>query len=392
MFRSARTVDRRPPYFFAGMDATVKQFLSVLMFCGLLCLGNSAVGQEPKGAARDPRVGTRILIVRHGAPIRTPDATVWTSYLGEVFTVALTNGEWLWISEKGGWLWEKETVPFDSAIQELSGRLTRVATSENYHLRGVAYLAHQQYEKAIADFSESLRKAPKNSGALNNRGKAYYLQANYAAAINDFTQALALESGSVLYLNNRALAYIETEQYKAALNDLNAALKIVPEFAEALNNRGIVHQKLNLVDQAIADFTAALKVDAKYVDALGNRAFAYRRKQQYANAISDLEQAIRISPLTYEATNDLAWLLATCPDDTIRQPARALELAKAACGMTEYRQWNTLDTLAAALADQGQFDEAGKWISTAIETAPEGEKARLMGHRELIAAGKPVRE
>ena len=87
------------------MDATVKQFLNVLMFCGLLSLMNPVAGQEPRGAARDPRVGSRILIVRHGAPIKTPDATVWTSYLGEVFTVALTNGEWLWISEKGGWLW-----------------------------------------------------------------------------------------------------------------------------------------------------------------------------------------------------------------------------------------------------------------------------------------------
>jgi len=374
------------------MDSTVIQYFRILISCVFFSMTFAAEAQEQRTAASDPRVGKKILIVRHGAPIKTPEATVWTSYLGEVFTVALTNGEWLWISEKGGWLWEKETVPYDSAIQELSGRLTRTATSQNYHLRGVAYLAHQQYDKAITDFSESLRRAPKNSGALNNRGKAYYLKANYAASINDFNQAIAIDSKSVLYLNNRALAFIETEQYQPALTDLNAALKLVPDFAEALNNRGIVHQKLNLVDQAIADFTAALKVDPRYVDALGNRAFSWRKKQQYGNAISDLEQAIRISPQTYEATNDLAWLLSTCADDSIRKPARAMELAKAACGMTEYRQWNTLDTLAAAFADQGQFEEAGKWVTTAIENAPAAEKTRLMGHREQIAARKPIRE
>jgi len=343
-------------------------------------------------AAADPRVGKRVLVIRHGAPLRTPDATVSSAWLGEIFTVSLVNGEWLWIQEKGGWLWEQETVLYDGAIEELAKRVTTSPTAENYHLRGVALLAHKEYRKAIADFNESLRKSPKNAGALNNRGKAHYLLGGYPAAIADFTQALAIEPTNVLYLNNRALAYIETAQFSLALSDLQSALKLVPDFAEALNNRGIVHQRLQKTDAAVADFTAALKLNPKYVDALGNRAFAYRRSGAYQNAVADLEQAVKISPLTYEATNDLAWLLATCPDERYRQPERALQLAKAACEMTQYQQWNTLDTLAAALAESGQFAEASKWAATAVEKAPEKERVRLQGHLEQIVAGKQIRE
>ncbi len=189
--------------------------------------------------------------------MRTPEAIVWKAYLGEVFTVNLTNGEWLWIDEKGGWIWEKETVPFDSAIDELSRRLTSSATAENFHLRGVAFLAHQDYDRAIADFSESLRKSPRNAGALNNRGQASYLKGDYKSAVQDFTAAITIDPKSFLAMNNRALAYIELENYPAALADLQGALTLVPEYPEALNNRGIVFQKMNRLDEAIADFTHA---------------------------------------------------------------------------------------------------------------------------------------
>lgn len=340
----------------------------------------------------DPRIGRKVLIIRAGAEMKTPQATVWKAYLGEVFTITLTNGEWLWINEKGGWLWEKEAVMLDTAVEELTKRVTVSATAENYHLRGVAWLAHQQYDKAIADFNESLRKSPRNAGALNNRGQAHYLRGDYATAVQDFGAAITIDPKNFLAMNNRALAHMALEQHSQALADLQSALKLVPEYPEALNNRGIVHQKTGKNDEAIADFTAALKIDPRYVDALGNRAFAYQQKKEFAKAIADLELAMKINPATYEAVNDLAWLLATVSDDSVRKPERALELAKKACSISGYDQWNTLDTLAAAHASNGQFAEAKQWLSAAVASAPDKEKPRLQKHLELVSAGQPVRE
>lgn len=375
------------------MIRVIRTIAAMLMIL-LPTVVSSVAAQEAAApaAAADPRMGKKIIVARAGAEMRTPTGVVWRAYLGEVFTVSVTNGEWLWIHEKGGWLWEKEAVLYDSAIQDLTDRVTRSNSAEDFHLRGVAYLAHQDYDKAIADFSESLRRTSRNPGALNNRGQANYLRGDYRPAIADFSAAILMDPKSFLAINNRALAYIETEEYNLALADLQKALKLVPEYPEALNNRGIVHQKLGKPDEAIADFTAALKIDPKYVEALGNRAYTWQLKKDFPKAIADLEVAMKLSPNSFEATNDLAWLLATATDDAVRSPTRSLELAKKACEISGYQQWNTLDTLAAAHAENGEFDKAAEWLGTAIANAPDKEKARLQTHLELVLAMMPVRQ
>ncbi len=368
--------------------------IALPFLCCLLMDSSIVYGQskQPEASAKDPRIGSSILITTAGAEFRTPEAIVWRGYVGEVFTVTLTNGEWLWIDEKSGWLWEQDCTPFDSAIETMTQRVNQSKSAENYHLRGVAYLSHREFEKAIADFTESLRAQPRNAGALNNRGQARYMMGDFKSAVGDYSAAVAIDAKNALALNNRALAYLKLKDFASAQNDLNSALKIVPDYPEALNNRGIVNQELGKPDAAIADFTAALKIYPKYVDALGNRALAHHQKNDHAKAVADLELAISIDRRAWEAMNDLAWLLATTPNDAVRNRERSLTLARQACEVTEYKQWNTLDTLAAACAENGQFTEAKQWIGTALEMAPDAEKERLKGHLDLIMAGKAVRE
>jgi tetratricopeptide (TPR) repeat protein len=369
-------------------------FIVPMLFCILVWDSCTVCGQQKNSARdlKDPRVGKKVMVTKAGAELRTPQATVWKGYLGDVFTVDLTNGEWLWINEKGGWLWEKEAIPFDAAIQLLSERIEKQKTSENYHLRGVAYLAHKQYDPAIADFNESLRLQPQNAGALNNRGQTNYLKGAYKAAADDYAAAIAIDANNPLVLNNRALAYIELNDHDNAMNDLQAALKLVPHYPEALNNRGVVNQRLGKSDEAIADFSEALKLDPKYVGALENRAFSYVQKNDHPKAIADLESALQHSPGSSEAANDLAWLLATTSEDSVRDIARALVLAKQACTATEFKQWNMLDTLATVYAENNEFAEAGKFMEAAINLAPAEEKQRLQIHLDLVTAGKPVRD
>ena len=378
---------------FSSCHAIVKATVAVIVAVIVVATSIPQFGFAQQATpTADPREGTRVLVTRAGAELRTPQATVWRAYLGEVFTVTLTNGEWLWIAEKGGWLWDKETVPYESAIEDLSRKVAQTPTAENYHLRGVALLAHRQYDRAISDFTESLRREQRNPGAFNNRGQCHYLKQNFPQAIQDYSIALKMDPKHFLARNNRAIAYIASKDYTNALADLQTALQQVPEYPEALNNRGVVYQKLGRLDEAIRDFTAALKVDPKYTDAMGNRAFTYKLKGEYTNAIADLEKAIELRPQTYEAVNDLAWILATTKSDAIRNPARSLELARQACEISEYKQWNTLDTLAAALAENSNFEEAKQWLATALEQAPASEKPRLQKHLDLVMAGQPIRE
>lgn len=372
----------------------LNQWIFLALLCGFLCNSAMVSGQPTKDVpnVKDPRLNQKVMVIKAGAELKTPTATVWKGYVGEVFTVSLTNGEWLWITEKGGWLWEKEVIPFNESIELLTERVTKEKNGENYHLRGVAYLAHGQFDSAIADFTESLRLKPKNAGALNNRGQASYSKGDFKAAVEDFTAAIAIEAKNPLILNNRALAYIELDDSTNAMTDLQAALGLVPDYAEALNNRGVVHQKLEKVDEAIADFSKALEVDPKYTDALENRAFAYLQKDDHTKAIGDLESAMKLNPNSFEAANDLAWLLATSPDSTIRDTKRALTLAQKACELSKHQDWNALDTLAVVYAENGEFAESKKWLEAALKLAPTDEKTRIQKHLDLAIDQKPVRD
>ena len=355
----------------------------------LVCCTVPVIGQT---TASDSRAGQKIIVTTAGAELKTPEATVWRAYPGEVFEISLVNGEWLWIREKGGWLWEGDGVPFDKAISITSDRLARSPTAQNYHVRGVVFVAHEQYDRAVQDFSRSLEKSPRNAGVLNNRGQCQYLSKNYSAAIADFSEAVRLDPSHFVAFNNRALAHIALQDYPSALSDIRRALELNPKYPEALLNRGVVYEKSGHSEIAISDYTAAIAIDGKYAAAYGNRAFSYRTLRRYRDAVSDLRTAMRLSPESFEPVNDLAFTLATAKDDNIRDVVRALVLAERAESMAGEDHWNILDTLAVARAAVNDFEGASRSLGQAIELAPENEKAKLLAHQEQIAAGMHVRE
>ena len=94
--------------------------------------------------------------------------------------------------------------------------------------------------------------------------------------------------------------------------------------------------------------------------------------------------------------NNLAWLLASHPDPKVRDGAEAVKYAKRACELTEYREAFLVGTLAAAYAENKQFDEAHKMAEKAIEIAQAtGQNALVSKNRELMKlydSGKPYHE
>lgn len=367
----------------------VNMFRKLVLIVILLVPG---VAQAAQNQDADSRVGKRIIVTKAGAEMKTPQATVWRAYPGEVYEINLVNGEWLWIQERGGWLWEKEAVLFDKAIAVTSDRLAKSPTAEAYHVRGVVFVAHQQYDRAIQDFTTSLEKSPRNAGVLNNRGQCHYYLKNYPAAVSDFSEATRVDPKHFLAFNNRALAHIAQKKFDKARADVKKALALNPKYPEALLNRGLINAKTGKPDQAISDYSAAIKIHPKYIAAFGNRAFTYRSQGRYQEAIADLRAAIKLAPKNFELVNDLAFTLATAKDDKVRDGAEAVALAEQANSMIGEEHWNTLDTLAVARAAVNDFNGATEAVDRAIAVAPESEVASLKAHRDLFAAETPVLE
>ncbi|MGA2787241.1 MAG: tetratricopeptide repeat protein, partial [Verrucomicrobiota bacterium] len=104
-----------------------------------------------------------------------------------------------------------------------------------------------------------------------------------------------------------------------------------------------------------------------------------------AEAITHLEAALRSKPEGTEAMNNLAWMLAACPESDLRNGPRAVELAQRACRLTDFKQTMFVGTLAAAYAGDGRFDEAVGTAQKAIALAQKnGEKDLLQKNQELL--------
>jgi tetratricopeptide (TPR) repeat protein len=113
-------------------------------------------------------------------------------------------------------------------------------------------------------------------------------------------------------------------------------------------------------------------------------------------AVAQYQEALRLNPNLAGALNNLALILATSPDDKLRNGAEAVRLAEHACELTHYTQPFFIGTLAAAYAESGRFPEAVATAEKAEQLATTDGLKKLAGNNrqllELYRAGKPYRE
>jgi tetratricopeptide (TPR) repeat protein len=143
-----------------------------------------------------------------------------------------------------------------------------------------------------------------------------------------------------------------------------------PADKAAYEARGLCYalDKQKRYDLARADFDAIIRLDPGSGRAFTLRGAAYECEQDYTLASADFARAISLSPDDAQAYTAAAWLMATCPDSKFRNGPKAVEFATRSCDLSSWRLPYTIDTLAAASAEDGKFDDAIKWETKAIET------------------------
>jgi tetratricopeptide (TPR) repeat protein len=83
------------------------------------------------------------------------------------------------------------------------------------------------------------------------------------------------------------------------------------------------------------------------------------------------EQIVKLYPEDPTALNNAAWFLLTAKDEKLRDPRRALPLARKAVELSKEEQGFILDTLAVALHDTGDLPGAVRYSKMAAEKDPQ---------------------
>jgi len=128
---------------------------------------------------------------------------------------------------------------------------------------------------------------------------------------------------------------------------------------------GLRALKAGEYDAAIKAFTLTLEIVPHDYEALANRAVAWYHKKNYDRAIDDATRALDINPYYSVGANQLAWMLATCPDPSYRDGKRAVALAEKV--VQRFPEANFMDTLAAAYAEAGNMAAAVRVQQMAVE-------------------------
>ena len=149
-------------------------------------------------------------------------------------------------------------------------------------------------------------------------------------------------------------------------------------------------------DEAATHYMTALRIHDNYAEAHYQLAVYLESHNRQREAATHYRAAAELKPSWEQAANNTAWLLATSKDTNVTDGREALRFAERAVALTKTNEPDALDTLSAALAQLGRFEDAVKTADEALQIATAKGMAQsatnIQQHRQLYLAKKPVRE
>jgi tetratricopeptide (TPR) repeat protein len=283
---------------------------------------------------------------------------------------------------------------FDDAVTHLDKAIAlNDANPGGYILRARLFAIQDKYDKAEEDLNAALKRAPNNLAALLMRSEVRLREKKYDQAEGDVNRVLELRAGLPQAILLRASIYAAQEKYLKAIGDIEQLLAEDPKNADLRMQIAAYYVADKRPSKAIEVYTAILSDDPSYWQALRGRGDALLSISKQVEAIADYEAGLKLKPDSDGLLNNLAWVLATSPDEKLRDGKRSIELATKAVELTQEKAAHILSTLASGYAETGDFETALKWSTKAVETSTEDEeREQLKKEVESYQKKEPWRE
>ena len=309
--------------------------------------------------------------------------------LASVIIVALMVCAWKQIA-----YWRNDESLWEHAIACTSGNYTA------HNNLGYLLAAQGRTAEAIEHYQKALKINPDCAESDNNLGTVFLNQGQLDKALGYYRQALAIDPNFAEAQNNLGILLARQGQIPEAIGHYQKAIELNPDCAECYNNLGNLLATQGRTTEAVEQFQKALEIEPDYAKAHYNLAdiffaqgewrgaveqyqqalkqmpdsihahyqlgLALQCRGRFAAAIAQFQKVLELDPQHVAAQNNLAWLLATCPEASLRDGKRAMELAWQAEQLSGGNHPEILDTLAAAYAEAGRFGEAVETAKRAL--------------------------
>jgi HemY protein len=262
---------------------------------------------------------------------------------------------------------------------------------------GAMALTELDIERAVKKhFARALEVDPENPEAHLAMGKAWFMAGEWSRAHDYLVRTIQMDPASDQAYFHLGLILRREKRLQDAEAMLLKALEYQPDNANVLNNLGVILLEQGRYDEAIQSLNGALEVYPEHINArynLGMSLWAYGNSKE---AVLQYSQVLEMKPDWSVAANALAWILATDLDESVRNGDAAVRWAKVAVQGEYGRNPEYLDTLAAAYAEAGQYEEADQTARHALSFAREGGDtdliANIEGRLRLYQSGQPFHE
>jgi tetratricopeptide (TPR) repeat protein len=212
----------------------------------------------------------------------------------------------------------------------------------------------------------------------------------------------AFESGATAGINERWRGSMESgfsmmslQRYDLAVRYLTNALEQgapARHVIDIYRTRGDAYFLNGERDKSLADYQRVLRATPTDAWDFRRRAGTNLLFGNYKAGAADYAKALALDPRDTKALNGLAWLRATCPNASFRNAPEAIRLATEACARTNWRDFGNIDTLGAAYAEAGQFDQALKYQEVATKNATGEDRRDREERLALYRQRKPYRD
>jgi len=281
----------------------------------------------------------------------------------------------------------------DEAIA-LAGRAIKLEPDapQAYELRARIHVLTNAMDRALVDVNKALHLLPGSYTSLLLRARLLQAKEKYEEALSDVETALKVRPKAVSALFLKSTIYESQRRFGRAAATMRQVVILQPENEQARLMLGMYYSMGSKVKEALIEFDQILEKNKGNTAALYWRADTRLNIGDHQGARKDYELVLQANPKHEATLNNLAWLLATSPEDKLRNGKRAVELALQASESSQYKKPHILSTLAAAYAENGDYEKAVEWASKAVQLGRKDIQEQLEAELKSYQQKKPWRE